>query len=68
MKLGDKVHTKNNENTPNDVLYSCLEGIYTNGKKKLCILKIYIYFFMTGYLIFLLVMTSWNIDFYAIDQ
>jgi hypothetical protein len=32
--------------------------IYTNGKKKLCILKIYIYFFMTGYLIFLLVMTS----------
>ena len=44
------------------------EIVYTNGKKKLCILKIYIYFFMTGYLIFLLVMASWNIDFYAIDQ
>ena len=26
--------------------------IYTNGKKKLCILKNYIYSFMTGYLIF----------------
>ena len=41
MKLGDKVHTKNNENTPNDVLYSCLEGIYVTVNlynQELCII------------------------------
>jgi hypothetical protein len=34
----------------------------------LCILKSYITFFITGYLIFKLSMNSWDIDCFAIDQ
>ena len=41
--------------------------MYTNGTKKLHSKKLYIYFYDRVFN-FLLVKTSWNIDFYAIDQ
>ena len=40
---------------------------YTNGKKTLHSKNLYIFFYDRVFN-FLLVMTSWNIDFYAIDQ
>ena len=41
--------------------------MYTNGTKKLHSTKLYIFFYDRVFN-FLLVKTSWNIDFYAIDQ
>jgi hypothetical protein len=41
------------DNIPLYILFLLVNTIiYTNGKKKLCILKNYIYIFMTGYLIY----------------